>query len=266
MSATVNRAALSFEVRLDQRSDVDVAGRDDAVERRDDVGERLQRLQTVEVGLRRLNFGVLGVGVAHLLVGRLLRNRRRIAQGIPALRRHARQLEIGLGLDELALGDRDALVEFRRVDDRQDVALTNLCADVLAPLANVAACLTVNSGVVERFHVARQHDFARHGAALRGNEGDGRDRLLVGPARKPLLVVTPVENASDGDGDRHHAEQHDRAARLDRGMRFRPPGFLGDRVPDGSHRRYGGMFVLHTGVASILRVGAGSLARLGLRS
>ena len=46
-----------------------------------------------------------------------------------------RQRLIGFRLGQLALGDGDALVEFRRVDDREDVALADLGADVLAPLA-----------------------------------------------------------------------------------------------------------------------------------
>ncbi len=253
-------------VRLDQRSDVDVAGGDDAVERRDDVGERLQRFQTVEVGLCRLNLGVLRVRVALLLVDGLLRHRRRVAQRVPALRGHVRQRLIGPRFGELALSHGDALVEFRGVDDGEDFSLMDLGADVLAPLANVAARLAMNSGVVEGFDIARQHDFARHAAALWGNDGDSRDRLLIGPACEPLLVATPVEYAGDGDSDRHHAEQHDCAPGLDRGARFRPPGLLGDRVPGGFHRRYRLRFVLHIGVASILTVVAGSLARLGLRS
>ena len=72
MSATVNRGTLSFEVRLDQRSDIDVARGDDAVERRHDIGERLERLQPVDVGLSGVDFGGLGVRVAVLFVGGLL--------------------------------------------------------------------------------------------------------------------------------------------------------------------------------------------------
>ena len=56
--------------RRDQRADVDVALRDRAVERGDDLLEALHRLHPVEVGLRRRDLGLAGTGVAGLLVGR----------------------------------------------------------------------------------------------------------------------------------------------------------------------------------------------------
>ena len=134
MSATVNRRRGVDPVRPDQRADVDVARGDHSVERRDDVRERLQRLQPIDVRLGGLDFGRLCMCVAVFFVSGLLRHGGRRAERIPPIRRHLRQGQIRLGLREFALRHGDALVELGRVDDRQHVALVDLSADVLAPL------------------------------------------------------------------------------------------------------------------------------------
>ena len=133
MSETVNSGAAIVRVRLDQRSDVDIARGDDAVERRDDVGERLQRLHSIDVGLGGVDLGGLCVRVAVLFVRRLLRHRGRRAQRVPAVGRHLGQRHIRLGLGEFALRHGHALVEFRRVDDGEHIAPVDLSADILAP-------------------------------------------------------------------------------------------------------------------------------------
>ena len=85
------------------------------------------------LGLGRVDLGGAGAGVGGLLVGSLLRHRRGPAQRIPARRSNLRERKVRFGFGELALRNRDALIELWRVDDREHVALLDLGANILSP-------------------------------------------------------------------------------------------------------------------------------------
>ena len=221
MSETVNRAAPSFEVRLDQRSNIDVARGDDAIERRGDVGEGLERLQPIDVGLGGLDLGGLGVRVAVLFVGGLLRHRRRRAERVPPLGGDLGQGQVRLGLREFALCDGDALIEFGRVDDREDVALLDPGADVLAPRADVAAHLAMNGGRLKSFDIAGQHELARFAAPFQRNHRDRRDGLLLRPLLQLFVILPTARYSAVTDSDRRHRQDKDRPSSLDRSRLFR---------------------------------------------
>ena len=206
MSETVNRAPPSFEVRLDQRADIDIARGDNSVEWRDDVSERLQRLQPIDVRLGGLYFGCLRMRVAVFFVSGLLRHGGRRAERVPAIGRHLGQGHIRLGFREFALRHGQALVELGRVDDSQHIAPVDLSADVLAPLADVAAHLAMNGSRVKSFDIAGQNDLTGFASLLRRDQRDRRDRLLVGPSRDLIIVMPPSDNSSGRDRDGRHAE------------------------------------------------------------
>ena len=157
MSATVNRPGSLGVPGRDQRADVGGAAGDHAVEWRGDPLERLQRLQSLQLGLGGLDQGGLGVEVAGLLVRLLTRDCVLGQQAGPAR---------GGGLGELAVGHRGGqigpglgqlLVEFGRVDVGQHLARLHLGADVLVPGLEIAADPGVDLGVVEGLDVAGQH-------------------------------------------------------------------------------------------------------------
>ena len=279
MSETVNRAAPSFEVRLDQRSNIDVARGDDAIERRGDVGEGLERLQPIDVGLGGLDLGGLGVRVAVLFVGGLLRYRRRRAERVPPVGRHLGQGQIRLGLREFALCDGDALVELGRVNDREDVALLDLGADVLAPRADVTAHLAMNGGRLKSFDIAGQHELTRFAAAFHRNHRDWRNGLRLRPLLQLFVILPTPRYSAVTDGDRRHRQDEDRPSSLDRSRLFR----IGLGTPGVSRVGWGvflkalslrlrasslrfGLILAHIGEASAGTFGAGSLAWLGCRA
>ena len=119
--------------------------------------KRLEILEPLDVGAVRIDDGPLGVVVADLLVGLLARDRVALQQDLPALRGGAghvhvrpRVLELGARLPEL-------LVELRRLDLGQELALRDPRADVGVPLLEVAAGARVDRRVGEGARGARQH-------------------------------------------------------------------------------------------------------------
>ena len=179
-------------VRSDQRSDVDVSGGDHAAEGRHDIGESLLGLQPIHVRLSGFDLGGLRLRVGLLFIGSLLRHRGRGAQRIPPRRRNPRQGKIRLGLRELALRHLDGLVELRSVDHGKHLALMDLGADVLAPLAHVALHLPVNVGAIIGVYIARKHQIAGLSSALRRHQRHRRYGLILGPAFELLRVIASL--------------------------------------------------------------------------
>ena len=126
---------------VDERADVDVALRDDAVERRDDVGERLERLEAVDIVASGGDFGFALLLVCGLLVRRLLRDGAGLAERLPAPGGNGGKGLVGFSLGQLLARFREALVEFRRIDDGEEIARLHARADVLVPLPHIAAHL-----------------------------------------------------------------------------------------------------------------------------
>ena len=71
--------------RSDQRADIGVARRDDAVERSDNGLKALHRLQLSHISLGRIGDGFLGCCIACRIVSRLLRHDLPLHQKIPTL-------------------------------------------------------------------------------------------------------------------------------------------------------------------------------------
>src|SRR5581483_6090277 len=158
--------AAGAAARVDQIADVDVAPGDDAGERRHYALEALELAQPLDVGVRG---GEVRLGLrvaAFLLIELLLRHRVALAQRLPALVRAAREREARGGL--LARGDRlrELLVDLRRLDLGEELALLHAAADVLVPLLQVAAGARRDRRLDVALQRARQHHGLRLGAGL----------------------------------------------------------------------------------------------------
>jgi hypothetical protein len=137
----------------------------------------------------------------------------------------------------------------------------------------------MNGGAVEGVDVARQHQLSRLSAPLQLNHRDRRNGLLLRPLLQLLVVVATSGDSAVGDGDRGHCKEEDRPPRLDRpailqigsgrlgvrgaGLRLRRVALSWPLTASSVRLR---SILAHAGVALAGRLGAGSLARLGLRS
>ena len=73
-------------------------------------------------------------------------------------------IKLGLRLRELRPALIQLLIELRRVDLGEQVAVLHLIADVNAPLAHVAVGARVNDRLLERLHAPRKLD--SHGRSI----------------------------------------------------------------------------------------------------
>src|SRR5579859_769042 len=196
---------------VDESTDVGLAGRDHAVERGDDVLERLERLQPADVGLGGVGDRLLRRRIARLLVDGLLRHRLRGDERAPALGRQDRKLFVGLGTGEIGLGLVELLIKIRRIDRGQYLAGRDMGADILVPALQIAADPRIDGGAVVGLNGAGQRQGAERLALLDLGQRHGRDRLLIGPADElrlgvGALVQAAGENAA-GDDEGRHREQ-----------------------------------------------------------
>ena len=115
-----------------------VARGDDAVERRDQAFEAFLGDQAVDVRLRRLDLGDIGVQGECALVDVLLGDGIGAGQRLPALGADLR--ELGIGLCDAQVGARlhELLVEIGCIDFGEHVAGLHLGADIVLPAFQVA--------------------------------------------------------------------------------------------------------------------------------
>ena len=204
---------------VDQVAGVDRAPRDHARERCGDAGEALHLAQPLDVGVGGGEVGVGLGGGAALLVELLLRDDVALAQGLPALGGALRQREAGRRL--LAGGDRlrQLLVDLRRLDLGEQLALLDRGADVPASSASGS-----------RWRGRRSATAARP-AACRAGPGSGRCRSTL--AKVVLTYCTDcvasglVERLGIGQARQHGAagaegEQHQHDRRDDGAAAHRP--------------------------------------------
>ena len=199
MSETWNRALPVVPPLFSSAPTSTGAARHDPVERGDDRLEGDERRQPLDVGARGIERRLLGIGIALLLVVRLLRDDRLPDERMITPRRHGRELGIRLRIGEVGLGLHELLIEIGRVDVREDVAALHLGADVLVPSGDVAAGARVNGRRGKRLNVARQHDVLRRGTSLRRHERDARHGLFLRPGAEFLLAAGATTNAGEGD-------------------------------------------------------------------
>jgi hypothetical protein len=115
----------------------------------------------------------------------------------------SRGIQIGLALLEL-------LVQFRRFDFRQQIALMNARADVGVPGFQVTAGAGVNGRIGERLCIAGQHDFLGRRAERGVHDGDRWNRRRFGLhgqcrfgayARSDAAVDNDSDQYRDGRGE-----------------------------------------------------------------
>ena len=105
-----------------QRADVGVARRHDAVIRSVDILKSLQLLQPANARHRRLDRGLLGLCVAHCLVGFLLGNGVRLEQILVASTGDVGEVQVGLRRLQIGLRNLQLLVDFGGFDRRHQLA------------------------------------------------------------------------------------------------------------------------------------------------
>jgi hypothetical protein len=141
----------------DELADVGVARGDGAVERRGDAVEIFQFLQPVDIGLggfdvRLFQFRsrpVFSAVSCSLTLAVLSKSVQRSAVILARSRLALRLVQFGLGLREL-------LVQFRRVNFREHLAVGDVIADVHQPVFQIAAGARVDRSLDERLHFRRQ--------------------------------------------------------------------------------------------------------------
>ena len=184
-----------------------------------DVLEAFELLQALDVGIGggEIRHGLLIA--AALRVGFLLRDRIGLAQGLIAVGIDLGQIHCGDDL--LARGARlhQFLIDFRRVDVGQQLALLHAAANVLVPAQQVA----VGAGVDRRLDVglqrAGQHQFLvglfRDGM----NHGDGGNGVLLGLVGQDAAVVHAGEHGDDAGDEQHQQHDADKQQRFARRRR-----------------------------------------------
>ena len=134
----------------------------------------MQRLELFYIRLIGLDDGVVGIVSADGVVRVLLRDRIGLKQILVAILGDLRQSEIGLCRGEVAARLLELLVDFRRVDLGEKLALFHAGSNVYVPLVYVAAGARVNRSRHVGFHVARQHKLVRRRGTLRRDDVDQR--------------------------------------------------------------------------------------------
>ena len=227
---------------VEEIADIDVAYRDDAVERRLDLFEAGQLPEPVDRSLldRHVRFGDRqcrvprgrgqAIGVALLQARPPLSDetRRPPVGHLAEIGVRLRLFDGGLQLDELRLRLFKLLVEIGRRDRHKHFALVHMRADLVMPGGHVAAGAGEQRTDIEGADVSRQKQrlFRRTGFSL--NKTHVRNRLRVGPGLDLLLAPGAIEDTERGQSDRanrNEAQQkQDRRRRADSSEDMRAPG------------------------------------------
>ena len=178
--------------------------------------ESFQILQALDVGVGR---GQIGHGLliaAALGVGFLLRDRIGLAQRLIAVGIDLGQIHRGHDLLARRPGLQQLLIDFRRIDIRQQLALRDVAADVLVPAQQIA----VGAGVDRRLDIslqsARQHQFLVRlfGRGMdHGHRGHG---VLLSGVGQHVAVVNPHQHGNTPAAtstSTNRANEHQRLAR-----------------------------------------------------
>ena len=129
---------------------------DGAVKRRGDAGENFHFLKPVQIGERGVEIRLFQFEVGLFLGGFLFADAGGLEQFRPARGGDFREIERGLVLRHLGLGLRELLVQFRRFNFRQQLAVGHRRADVHQPAFQIAAGARVNRRFHKRLHFRRQ--------------------------------------------------------------------------------------------------------------
>ena len=140
----------------DELADVRVAHGDGAVERRGDAVEIFQVLQPLHIGVRGFHIRLLQGVVRRFFGGFLFADAGGLEQFRPAVGGDFGQVQRGVGLVQFRLGLRELLVQFRRVNFREHLAVGDVVADVHEPVFQIAAGARVNRGLHERLNFGGQ--------------------------------------------------------------------------------------------------------------
>ncbi len=192
--------------------------------------------QAVDVRLRRLDLGDIGVVCEGVLVDVLLGDGVGAGQRLPALRADLRELGIGLGDAEVGARLHELLVEIGRIDFGEHVSGLHLAADIVLPGFQVARDARVDGRTDVGFQAPGQvqaHLILHMG---RRHDGHGRDRLRFGQIVQTRVFRRAGDQAvgDDSDGEEHEcaADQAqpawNRAAMIEIRLGH---GILGGRFP-----------------------------------
>ena len=128
---------------------------------------------------------------------------------------------VGVGLrgGKIGFGLRHLLVEFGRVDDREQVALLHVCTDVEVPVHQIAIGARVDGRVSIGGHVAGQDKLVHGRAGFGRSDGHGRRSVGIRSLREHRIAVHPGQHAQGGEhdgGNEKHDHSNDDLVRRDR--------------------------------------------------
>ena len=166
---------------IDQRADIGFARGDHAIERHRDLLVARQRFQPFDIGLTGIDGGLLVGEVGAALVDLLRRNEIRGDQRLAPRQRRFRQPRARLLAGEIGAGLQQLLIEVGRLDLGDHLARFDLGADIGAPALQVAADARKNWSARIGLQPARQIDGGIERPAAGQRDGNGRNRLVVGP-------------------------------------------------------------------------------------
>ena len=196
---------------IDQRTDVGIAGGNDAGERGNHPLERLQLAQPRHVGRGRLGGGGLRSRIAGLFVRVLLGYGLGCKQGLPSRIGALGKVLVCAGRRQIGLCLGQLLIDFRGLDLREQLSLDDRRADVRIPDLEVAIGSCVDRRLNECLYGARQHQFlaacARFGGGGRHGRYGSRGILFdeFGAGDHPADLAPNAERNGDYQADPREA-------------------------------------------------------------
>src|SRR5580692_3352040 len=192
---------------VNQLPNVGVAGGDDAIEGRVDFREGLQIFETLYVERRRVHGCFFGGEITTRIVHILLGNRIGVLQTFIPIVRDLRKAQVCLGSVQVGAGLLQLLVDFRCVNNGEQLTFPHPGADVEIPGLEIAVGAGINRGVYKGLNIARENDLLLGRAAFWMNHVDGRNGQIV--RFDTYLRLSPEARDHSGYHDGGHNHERD---------------------------------------------------------